>query len=112
MWLAVVLIAIACGETVFMVRFLIALLRAGAPSVCYWVIPERTKEDYGTAQASEFDGGVEIGRSRLSHATLSRAGISHAELSHVKKKAFAGWRVVNSWEAGTRILGSNQGGKL
>lgn len=33
--------AIALAGAGFMLRFLIALLREGAPSVCYWVIPRR-----------------------------------------------------------------------
>ncbi|MGA8837834.1 MAG: hypothetical protein WCF74_11715 [Candidatus Sulfotelmatobacter sp.] len=32
-----------CGAG-FMLWFLIALLREGAPSVCYWVVPVRRKE--------------------------------------------------------------------
>jgi hypothetical protein len=31
--------AIALAAAAFMLRFLIALLREGAPSVCYWVLP-------------------------------------------------------------------------
>jgi len=32
-----------CGAG-FMLWFLIALLREGAPSVCYWAVPVRRKE--------------------------------------------------------------------
>jgi hypothetical protein len=39
MWLAFVLVAVTCAGTVFMIRFLIALLQESPPSVCYWVIP-------------------------------------------------------------------------
>jgi hypothetical protein len=35
--------AIGFGAAVFMLGFLIALLREGAPSVCYWVVPVRRK---------------------------------------------------------------------
>ena len=42
MWLAFVLVAITSAGTVFMIWFLIALLREGSPSVCYWVIPSVT----------------------------------------------------------------------
>jgi hypothetical protein len=41
MWAAWVVTAIDLVAVVFMVRFLIALLREGAPSVCYWVVPAR-----------------------------------------------------------------------
>jgi hypothetical protein len=41
MWAGWVVAAIALAATAFMLRFLIALLREGAPSVCYWVVPVR-----------------------------------------------------------------------
>ncbi len=41
MWPTFALAVIAGVGTVFMVRFLIALLQEGAPSVCYWVVPAR-----------------------------------------------------------------------
>jgi hypothetical protein len=39
MWAAWLIAAIALAAAVFMLRFLIALRREGAPSVCYWVVP-------------------------------------------------------------------------
>jgi hypothetical protein len=33
--------AVALAAAAFMLRFLLALLREGAPSVCYWVVPAR-----------------------------------------------------------------------
>ena len=39
MWAAWIVAAIALAATVFMLMFLIALLRESAPSVCYWVVP-------------------------------------------------------------------------
>jgi hypothetical protein len=39
MWAAWVVAAIALAGAGFMLRFLIAILREGAPSVCYWVAP-------------------------------------------------------------------------
>jgi len=36
-----VVAAIGFGAAVFMLGFLIALLREGAPSACYWVVPVR-----------------------------------------------------------------------
>ena len=45
--------------TAFMVRFLIALLREGSPSVCYWVIPVAPAE--GVERAQEvFETGLEF----------------------------------------------------
>ena len=41
MWATWVVAAIALAATAFMLTFLIALLREGAPSVCYWVVPVR-----------------------------------------------------------------------
>jgi hypothetical protein len=39
MWPAWVVAAIALAAATFMLRFLIALLREGAPTVCYWIVP-------------------------------------------------------------------------
>ena len=41
MWPAWVIAAIALAGAAFMLRFLMALLREGAPSVGYWVVPVR-----------------------------------------------------------------------
>ena len=41
MWAAWVVAAIGLAAAAFMLRFLIALLRESAPSVCYWVVPVR-----------------------------------------------------------------------
>ncbi len=41
MWAALVVAGVALAGTAFMLRFLFALLREGAPSVCYWVVPVR-----------------------------------------------------------------------
>ncbi len=43
MFTAWVVAAIGFGAAVFMFGFLIALLREGAPSACYWVVPVRRK---------------------------------------------------------------------
>jgi hypothetical protein len=39
MWVAVTFAAIGFAGTGFMVWFLLAVLREGRPSVCYWVVP-------------------------------------------------------------------------
>jgi hypothetical protein len=36
---------IALAGAAFMVRFLIALLQEGAPSICYWVVPVRQEPE-------------------------------------------------------------------
>ena len=41
MWATWIVAAIALAAAAFMLTFLIALLREGAPSVCYWVVPVR-----------------------------------------------------------------------
>jgi hypothetical protein len=41
MWATGVVAAIALAAAAFMLTFLIALLREGAPSLCYWVVPVR-----------------------------------------------------------------------
>jgi hypothetical protein len=41
MWAAWIVAAITVGAVAFMLRFLMALLRERAPSVCYWVVPVR-----------------------------------------------------------------------
>jgi type VI protein secretion system component VasK len=39
MWAASAVAVVALAAVAFMLRFLTALLREGAPSVCYWVVP-------------------------------------------------------------------------
>jgi hypothetical protein len=69
MWAAFVPVVIACVGTAFMVRFLIAVLREGPPSVCYWVIPvvaaeeERAQEVFETGL--EFDFRISHGRPQV-----------------------------------------------
>jgi hypothetical protein len=41
MWGAWLVATIALAAATFMLGFLIALLREGAPTVCYWVVPVR-----------------------------------------------------------------------
>src|SRR3984957_4816123 len=76
MWAASALVVIACGRTVFTVRFLIALLWEGSASVCYWVIPvvaaegeERAQEVFETGL--EFDVRISHGRYKLSTWALA-----------------------------------------
>jgi hypothetical protein len=58
MWAALIVTAITSAATAFMLRFLIALLREGAPSVCYWVVPVRRKperEIVGVLRSDDID---------------------------------------------------------
>lgn len=96
MWLAFALVAIVCSGTVFMLRFLVALLRERAPSVCYWVIPsaaadgeEREQNDF----EADFQFDVRDTAWPPPATTLGR------------------WRVVNPWAATGRTTYWNQGGK-
>jgi hypothetical protein len=45
--------AIAFSAVVFMLRFLLALLREGEPSVCYWVAPVRSEIERETKTEAE-----------------------------------------------------------
>jgi hypothetical protein len=82
--------------TAFMVRFLIALLREGSPSVCYWVIPVVAAE--GEERAQEvFETGLEF---RFPNLAWSPA-------SSVPGRS----RVVNPWVATARTAHWNRGGK-
>jgi hypothetical protein len=54
MWASWAVAGIAWVATAFMLRFLIALLREGAPSVCYWV--ERVRQKPETAILETWNG--------------------------------------------------------
>jgi hypothetical protein len=45
MEVAIIFAAIALMGVGFMVWFLIALLREGVPSICYWVVPVRRERE-------------------------------------------------------------------
>jgi len=47
MWAAWIVAAIALAAATFMLGFLIALLREGAPTVCYWILPVHGRPDKG-----------------------------------------------------------------
>jgi hypothetical protein len=49
---ATVVAAIGFGSAVFMLGFLIALVREGAPAVCYWVVPSHRKRQRDSLQLS------------------------------------------------------------
>jgi len=60
MWEAWMVAAIALAAASFMIRFLIALLREGEPSVCYWVAPVRGEIERETKTGEERNLGFPI----------------------------------------------------
>jgi hypothetical protein len=60
MWEAWVVAAIALAAAAFMLGFLIALLREGEPSVCYWVAPVRREIERETKTEEERNLGFPI----------------------------------------------------
>jgi hypothetical protein len=55
-----VVAAIALAAAAFMLRFLIALLREGEPSVCYWVAPVRREIEREAKTGEERNLGFPI----------------------------------------------------
>jgi hypothetical protein len=47
MWAGWLIAAIALAATLFMLTFLIALLRESRPSVCYWIVPVLREPEKG-----------------------------------------------------------------
>lgn len=62
MWAALIVTAIASAATAFMLRFLVAMLRESAPSVCYWVVPVRRKPEREMVGVLRSDDVVDDGR--------------------------------------------------
>jgi hypothetical protein len=64
MWAAGMVAAIALAAVAFMLRFLVALLRESAPSVCYWVVPGRREIERETEKEKKrhlgFPGGIYV----------------------------------------------------
>jgi hypothetical protein len=85
MWAAWVIAAIAWAGAAFMLRFLMALLREGAPSVCYWVVPVRREP--GKEVHLKALGGIyfddECGATEWSRDELS---VEFLENGHAKEK--------------------------
>ena len=67
MWGASVVAAIALAAAAFMLRFLIALLREGAPSVWYWVVPVRRERQ--KARRLEVPSGIYFDEDRRATET-------------------------------------------
>ena len=83
--------AVGFAAVVFMLGFLIALLREGAPSVCYWIVSGRRELETERHFLRSIDGD------HVSHATECN-GIYHLELlgneGHAKECA-SGLTVVD-----------------
>ncbi|MHB8218413.1 MAG: hypothetical protein ACYDDS_20260 [Candidatus Sulfotelmatobacter sp.] len=112
MWLAVTFAAIAFSGTVFMVFFLLALLRERAPSVCYWVFPVHGRVEkgrhlevlggiYGDQGCRETEGDYRDCRFELvelleneNHANEGASGVIALDV----RPAFdgLGWRSIHS----------------
>jgi len=84
MWLAYALLAITCAGTVFMMRFLIALLREGSPSVCYWVIPSLARKGEEPEQRdSEADFESDIRNLDLKAALIKFMEVEFAAMDNL-----------------------------
>jgi hypothetical protein len=94
MWAAWVIAAIACGAAAFMVRFLVALLRESAPSVCYWVAPVARGSERVSAQAFGEDENEEKRRATSWQAALAR-DVSPSPRSRI----FVRLRIESPWQS-------------
>ena len=81
MWLGVVLVAIAGVASVFMVRFLVALLRESSPSVCYWVVPELVDDDDAGKRPVALRPGV-IGLALVAEYVVFAFGVLCVGIGH------------------------------
>jgi hypothetical protein len=84
MWAACVVAAIALSGVAFMLGFLVALLREGAPSVWYWVVPVRGEIERATRTGKErnlgFPSSIYVDES--SHSTESDHDDYYLELEN------------------------------
>jgi hypothetical protein len=101
MWGAFVVAAIALAAAAFMIRFLIALLREGAPPVCFWVVivrrdPEADESYVDKHDTPECNHSVcwpELLVENQGHAKEVRAsGLISLDVRHVS--AGLGWRSI------------------
>ncbi len=92
MWEAWMVAAIALVAAAFMLRFLIALLREGAPAVCYWVVAARRDPDadvsyidkYGTPECNRSVCWAELLVENQDHAEEVRASsLISLDIHHV-----------------------------
>jgi hypothetical protein len=88
MWAASVVTVVALAAVGFMLRFLTALLREGAPSVCYWAVPvcrelKKKEEHLKVSRGIYFDDDC--------RATESECGDYRLENEHhAKEKCTSG----------------------
>jgi hypothetical protein len=62
MWAAWVIAGIALAGVAFMLRFLIALVREGAPSICCWVMPAHPRAEREILATHGGDGSANDSR--------------------------------------------------
>jgi len=110
MWAVWVVAAIALAACVFMLRFLIALLREGTPSVCYWVAPvrrepekERYLRDLKNIYVGDDCPATETGQNTCCEEVLEKRNYANEEYSSgfialdVRFVSDSlGWRAVHS----------------
>lgn len=103
MWPALILAGIALAGASFMVRFLVALLREGAPSTCYWVVPVRREPEksshlkaLGGIRTDEAAGVAECHRGDYYLEFLENEG-------HAKKECASGHIVFDAYSAPARL---------
>ncbi|MFZ0813887.1 MAG: hypothetical protein WAM78_00135 [Candidatus Sulfotelmatobacter sp.] len=102
MWEASVVAAIALAAAAFMLRFLIALLREGAPAVCYWVVTVRRNSEvdesyvdknYHVPECSRSEWWTELLVENQDHAKEVRASsLISLDVRHVSARL--GWRSI------------------
>lgn len=101
MWEAWMVAAIALAAAAFMLRFLIVLLREGAPAVCYWVVTvcrdseadESYVDKYDTPECNLSVSWPELLVENQDHAKEVRAsGLISLDVRHVS--ASLGWRSI------------------
>jgi len=83
MWAAFVVAAVAMAGTAFMLTFLIALLREGAPSVCFSVVPACPRPPRGDIEALSGDDV------RDKSWAWSRVGVAQGDPSAIKPARIA-----------------------
>ena len=98
MWAAWVVAAIALAGCGFMLRFLIAMLREGAPSVCYWIVPVRRgpEREIPAALSSddvEDDWSVISGQFAVAQRELPATKPAGIPLRRLRPTGFPGRRI-------------------
>ncbi len=86
MWAAWIMAAIGFAAAAFMLRFLIALLRESAPSICYWIVPlrrEAQEEEHLKVLRGIFDDDC-----RMAGSDCGRHGVDLLEKENYAKEEY------------------------